>query len=74
MAIAPGAVFAGGRHYDRSGWSAGGEARVLQRQTPDTQVVADCSAAMDYLHREGLVTDKIGAAGFCAGAIRYGNQ
>jgi carboxymethylenebutenolidase len=49
----------------------GGEARVLQRQTPDPQVVADCSAAIDYLQAEGLVTAKIGAAGFCAGA-RWG--
>ena len=48
-----------------------GEARVLQRQTPDPQVVADCSAGIDYLEALPNVGEKIGAAGFCAGA-RWG--
>ena len=43
-------------------------ARVLQRQTPDPQIVADLQAAITYL--EGLPSvgaGKVGAVGFCAG-------
>lgn len=48
------------------------EARVLQRQTSDTQVVADLRAGMDYLEELPSVGDrKIGAVGFCAGG-RWG--
>ncbi len=48
------------------------EARVLQRKTPDPQVVADFSAALTYV--KGLPSvggRKIGAVGFCAGG-RWG--
>jgi len=48
------------------------EARVLQRQTTDTQVVADLRAALTYLKGLSSVGDrKIGAVGFCAGG-RWG--
>jgi carboxymethylenebutenolidase len=47
-------------------------ARVLQRQTPDPQVVGDLRAGMDYLRGLASVGDeKIGAVGFCAGG-RWG--
>ena len=48
-----------------------GEARVLQRQTPDPQVVADLSAGISYLQGLPSVGGKIGAVGLCAGA-RWG--
>jgi carboxymethylenebutenolidase len=48
------------------------EARALQRQTTDTQVVADLRAALTYLKGLSSVGDrKIGAVGFCAGG-RWG--
>jgi carboxymethylenebutenolidase len=47
-------------------------ARVLQRQTPDPQVVADLRAGIDYLQGLPSVGDHpIGAIGFCAGG-RWG--